>query len=418
MKAPHVVYHVASMGNVAEVADEQFRLLAESGLTDVRVTHVGPGWEAVRDTAERHGVRPTLVRSDPNVNHYETFGLLEVDRLARAEQTDRPVLYLHTKGVSNPADYGKVLWRRLMNDHVVRRWRSNLGHLVGHDAVGVNWITGGLQHFSGNFWLARPDWLRRLPEYAAYHASRDFVRYACETWIGAAQYCDAVSLGCRDHNFWQGVYDYGPVLGTVPARPAYADPARTPPPADRFGPVFDFYLTDKDELHSYGDVYDALYPPARRAAVRAVVEVGVLAGSSLWAWERLFPNAAGYGFDLADHVECLAPRSWVAFGDATDPAFVEKAVPWFGLAPGSADLIVDDGSHRFADQLAAHAVLRPLLAAGGHYVVEDVQSAAAATALARAVGGVVVDRRAVKDRADDLLVVAGPRAHECPGTVA
>jgi hypothetical protein len=415
---PIVVYHIAAMGNWRDVVAEQFRLLHESSVTDVRVTHVGGGFPEVESEAEKHGIDITLVRSDPNVSHYETFAILEVERLAKVECVDRPILYMHTKGVSNPADQGKVSWRRVMGDHVVRRWRSNIGHLMTHDAVGVNWQTGGEQHFSGNFWIARPEWIRRLPDFASYHGAKGLTRYSCEMWIGAAQFCDAVSLGCRDHNFWSGHYDYGPLASTLPSLPPYADQVGAPPGDGPIGPVFDFYLADKNSVHSYGDVYDALYPASLRERTRRIVEIGVLAGSSLWAWERIFPQAEVFGLDLDDNVQCAPSRSWTAFGDAVCPAFVNKVAAAYGLAPGSVDLVVDDGSHRFADQLAAAALWGPFLSPDGHFVIEDIQTLDAARQLAAATGGVIVDRRGVKNRYDDLLVVKGPRAHLVPNVVA
>jgi hypothetical protein len=208
LDAPHVVYHVAAMGDWQDVVREQLCLLRDSGLDRVRLTHVGGGRDWLLAEAARRGVDATLVRSDPNTDHYETFAVLEAERLAKAEQTARPVLYLHTKGVSAPGHPGKARWRWLMGEHVVRRWRENVAHLADHDAVGVNWWRHGEQHFSGNFWLARPDWLRRLPDFAGYHAAKDRVRYSCEMWIGAARWCRAKSLVCADEPFWHDGYDF------------------------------------------------------------------------------------------------------------------------------------------------------------------------------------------------------------------
>ncbi len=220
VQPPLVVYHVAAMGNWEQVVREQLRLLRDVELTSVRATHVGGGQEWLLEEARRIGVALTLVRSDPNTDHYETFAMLEVERLAKVEHTNTPILYLHTKGVSNPAHIGKALWRRTMEDYLVRRWRENLLHLTdGYDAVGVNWHQHGEQHFSGNFWLAHPDWIRRLPDYVGYHAAKQFVRYSCEMWIGAQQWCRAYSLACADHPMWVDDYDFSPLLPPPPPLP-------------------------------------------------------------------------------------------------------------------------------------------------------------------------------------------------------
>ena len=206
---PIVVYHVASMGEWQRVVKEQLRLLRDCGLADslhalgesIRLTHVGPGLDWILAEADRVGVALNVIRSDPNTDHYETFAMLEIDRLAKLECVNRPILYFHTKGVSAPFEDGggfKQIWRRVMEEHLVRPWREHLPKIAdgsGYDAVGFCWYPHGEQHFSGNFWMARPDWIRRLPEFAWYHGQKNLVRYSCEMWIGALQWCRAYSLG-------------------------------------------------------------------------------------------------------------------------------------------------------------------------------------------------------------------------------
>jgi hypothetical protein len=205
---PHVVYHVAGMGNWKEVVPEQLSLLVDTSLKDIRIIHLGEDREWLEKEIRRHGLDARIILSDPNLHHCETLAMIEVERLAKEERTDRPILYMHTKGVSNPGDMGKRKWRVLMEEAVVRQWRENVLHLERHDAVGVNWLEHGEQHFSGTFWIARPDWIRRLPNFRAYHSARGMNRYSCEMWIGAAQWCRAKSLVCSNQPFWHGGYNF------------------------------------------------------------------------------------------------------------------------------------------------------------------------------------------------------------------
>ena len=211
--APIVVYHVAAMGNWREVVVEQLRLLASCGLREVRLTHVGLGLDWLLSQGQELGVSLEVVRTDPNVQHYETFAMLEIERLAKQDRVRDPILYLHTKGVSAPHDSGKKWWRLVMQEHLVRRWRDHIPHLSsGYDAVGVNWHPHGEQHFSGTFWMASPDWIRRLPDFVAYHHAKGLTRYSCEMWIGAAHWCRAYSLACTAHNFCDPHYDFAALL--------------------------------------------------------------------------------------------------------------------------------------------------------------------------------------------------------------
>src|SRR6516165_6152250 len=156
---PVVVYHAAAMGNWQEVVREQMLMLRECGLAaamteaneKLRITHVGTGLDWILDEAARQDVPAMCVKTDGNIDHYETFAMIEIERLAKEENINRPILYFHTKGVSNPGDNQKALWRHVMGHYVVHRWRENLEILKERDAVGFNWWNWGDRHFSGTF---------------------------------------------------------------------------------------------------------------------------------------------------------------------------------------------------------------------------------------------------------------------------
>ena len=193
----HVVYHSAGMGDHwRSVVSEQFGQFRDAGLLRILNTHVGEDPQWVIDEAIAFGLDLTMCQYEPDVTHYEKPAMLLIERLSRGS---KPVLYVHTKGVSRPAEEPLwTRWRRLMMREVVGRWRENVDALHNHDAVGVNWWTSpGNHHFSGNFWLASAAWLRKLPPFAATYQNR----FSCEVWIGQAPNCRAKSLVCRDKRF-------------------------------------------------------------------------------------------------------------------------------------------------------------------------------------------------------------------------
>lgn len=194
-----VVYHIAGMGaDWKAIVGEQLGQLARAGLRQVFCTHVGEGKEWCIEQARSEGIALQVVSHHDRLDVYETPAMFLIEDLCRA--SDEPILYLHTKGVSHPRSatvYHE--WRRLQMDLLVSNWRWNLSALGSSDAVGVNWWTkDGEQHFSGNFWMARAEWLRKLPDFKGYYKDR----YSCERWIGAAAGCRAFSLGCQDAKFW------------------------------------------------------------------------------------------------------------------------------------------------------------------------------------------------------------------------
>lgn len=87
-------------------------------------------------------------------------------------------------------------------------------YLKDYDACGVSWCECGEQHFSGNFWIANPSWIRRLPNFAVYHANKNYQRFSCEMWIGAAQWCKAKSLGIHNE-----ILSWHPCADLIPPYP-------------------------------------------------------------------------------------------------------------------------------------------------------------------------------------------------------
>jgi hypothetical protein len=165
--------------------------------------------------------------------------------------------------------------------------------------------------------------------------------------------------------------------------------------------------TDKDgtgpeSCHAYGDVYERLF--ADRLAVRSLLEVGVRSGGSLKVWRDFFPNCTVFGLDNGSERGMWTPdadRITVEYADSHIPTTLAAA----GVRHGPFDVIVDDGSHHPYSQIATYAALRPFLKSGGVYVFEDLQQFDDAERIATMFGGQVFDRRPVKGRYDDVLVV-------------
>ncbi len=132
-------------------------------------------------------------------------------------------------------------------------------------------------------------------------------------------------------------------------------------------------------LPAYQRIAGELGPAAR------VLEIGVLRGESLRLWQALFPQGRITGVDVSPHA--VWPEGTIkVLADQDDPRLPELA------GGGPFDLIVDDASHdmggtvfgeftwtQMAVPLPAgagstartFALLWPLVAPGGYYVIED-----------------------------------------------
>lgn len=172
----------------------------------------------------------------------------------------------------------------------------------------------------------------------------------------------------------------------------------------------DHSACDKGSVHSYVEVYEQLLAPYRSAT--KVLEVGVFAGHSLRMWEEFFTSAEVHGIDLCSRPLDLADLGpMIAEGthhisllDAMLPNEVEDR---FGGV--MFDVIIEDASHSVLQQLAIYANFKPHLSNGGLYVIEDVsdldRDRQVFERLDPSKDVRIIDRRAVKGRFDDVLVV-------------
>jgi methyltransferase family protein len=126
------------------------------------------------------------------------------------------------------------------------------------------------------------------------------------------------------------------------------------------------------KLHHYLPIYERYFAGWRGKPVR-FLEIGVWMGGSLQMWRRyLGPQAVLYGIDIDP--KCAdedGKAGAVRIGDQSDSAFLRAVVEEMG----GLDVVLDDGSHRMDHIRASLAVLFPLLAERGTYMIEDLACA-------------------------------------------
>lgn len=190
MKLAHF-YHLFAAGSWTEPVLEHVDALHASGFTGpVYLGLVGAKfWRgAARDAFDPLDAR-VAAEADSG---FEQVTLKAVREYAL--EHDGAICYAHTKGAADVTEFRKA-WRRSMTRIVINDWRSNLQHLERFQAVGCHWLTrdgfpgfeqefpDGTPFFGGNFWMARCDYLRTLPE----PSSRN--RFDAERWIGLGDPC-------------------------------------------------------------------------------------------------------------------------------------------------------------------------------------------------------------------------------------
>ncbi|HUF98135.1 MAG TPA: class I SAM-dependent methyltransferase [Ilumatobacter sp.] len=126
-----------------------------------------------------------------------------------------------------------------------------------------------------------------------------------------------------------------------------------------------------DKWLHYFPIYERHFEPYRGRTIN-VLEIGVSHGGSLQMWRRYFGRRATIiGIDIEPRVTELAePGIELHVGDQSDPVFLQQLVERYGTF----DVVIDDGSHLPAHQIASVTHLWPHVADGGVYLVEDLHT--------------------------------------------
>lgn len=108
-----------------------------------------------------------------------------------------------------------------------------------------------------------------------------------------------------------------------------------------------------------------------RSEAFTLIEIGVYRGASVRTWGEYFPRAQIVGLDI--NPDCKAYEGGnvqIRIGDASRSDFLFDVVHEFGKPA----LVIDDGSHRWDHQITTLQLLFPLLAPGGTFILEDLDT--------------------------------------------
>lgn len=164
---------------------------------------------------------------------------------------------------------------------------------------------------------------------------------------------------------------------------------------------------DKGSTHSYIEVYEEILAPYRHTA-KNILEIGLMSGESLRMWDEYFSGTV-YGMDcdikpingLADLTGAIADGMNIAIGDASNPADIAKFFTGIKF-----DVVIEDAGHSFEQQVKIFSTVgRYLNHDGGIYIIEDVQDIDRNKSVFEWMGGKVIDRRHIKNRYDDVLII-------------
>lgn len=156
---------------------------------------------------------------------------------------------------------------------------------------------------------------------------------------------------------------------------------------------------DKGSTHSYIEEYERLLAPYRKKCV--FMEIGLASGKSVCMWDEYFGKECQlFGVDLNISFDTSGLPSWrLIAANAAKPSFGEL-VSALGV---KFDVVIDDASHMSDDQVMTREIMRPFMAPGSIYIIEDILNLEATRHLWQ--GAEILDLRGKKGRFDDVLVI-------------
>jgi len=119
---------------------------------------------------------------------------------------------------------------------------------------------------------------------------------------------------------------------------------------------------------TYFEVYEELFSKYRDREI-VFVEIGVLAGGSLFMWQSYFgPKARIIGIDKNP-----AAKKWIDYGFDIYIGDQEDKNFWMNFISevGSVDVLLDDGGHSYRQQIITTELVLPIINDHGMLVVED-----------------------------------------------
>ena len=167
-----IFFHVYLKSGYSRILIDKFKKFKSSGLYDsankIYLTLYGDielNSEFLNELKDMYSkIEYGIVSNAVFNNEPDTLNLMI--KKANEYESNTPMLYLHTKGLSytNP-DVKKNLeaWVRYLDLYVINKWKECVESLKDNDSAGGFYVEDP-KHFQGNFWWANSDYIKNLPK--------------------------------------------------------------------------------------------------------------------------------------------------------------------------------------------------------------------------------------------------------------
>jgi len=167
-----IFFHVYLKSGYSRILIDKFKKFKSSGLYDsankIYLTLYGDiefNYEFLNELKDMYSkIEYGIVSNAVFNNEPDTLNLML--KKANEYESNTPMLYLHTKGLSytNPDVKKNVeAWVRYLDLYVINKWKECVESLKDNDSAGGFYVEEP-KHFQGNFWWANSDYIKNLPK--------------------------------------------------------------------------------------------------------------------------------------------------------------------------------------------------------------------------------------------------------------
>lgn len=209
-------FHICAINNYMEVVKDQVKALEDSGLMEktdlITVSILSPSDELLVYLQQYPKFKIRFTSVQTNLFERPILNLMRDD--CQGYPPNAVVWYFHTKGVSDcrqeePTRTNVLAWRHLLEMFVIWNHQLCCDKLVqeNFDTCGINWRRGPAPHYSGNFWWARADYVKKLHSFS-FPAPNTHIEVwsppylETEMWIGSKnpRYCSLYDSNCPHYD--------------------------------------------------------------------------------------------------------------------------------------------------------------------------------------------------------------------------
>jgi hypothetical protein len=197
-----VFYHMFCVNNAIELFNSTLNKIKNSGLYDeldqIYLSLNGSNTEPYRNALNIQDSKINVIEF--NYNYHGEFNTLNfISDFCKFNEGK--ILYLHSKGVTQPQHIPVNHWREYMEYFLIENFKTCVDGLQKNDTIGVNLQEEPKKHYSGNIWWANADYISKLPKIENYQD-----RLYCEFWLFDTPHSNPLNLYSSNKNHYTQLF--------------------------------------------------------------------------------------------------------------------------------------------------------------------------------------------------------------------